>query len=101
MSEMERNPEVSASTRDEALFIPAALHKESRVAPLNDKGDLNSLRRQEPFPQVKMQLEGNPKLPTTTPRKPRNSPLHACGGPFMRQCFQRKPTFPLGTRKGT
>ena len=45
MSEMERNTEVPASTRGEALFKPAALCKESRGAPGNAKGDLTSLRR--------------------------------------------------------
>ena len=37
---MERNPEVPASTRDEALFILAALCEESRGVPHNAKGDL-------------------------------------------------------------
>ena len=74
---MERNPEVPASTRDEALFIPAAICEESRVAPYNTEEDLTSLRRHERVPQVDTQLERNPKLPTTTPRKPLNSPLHA------------------------
>ena len=44
-SEMERKPEVPASTRDEALFIPAGIREESQGAPHNDKGDLTSLRR--------------------------------------------------------
>ena len=38
--EMERNPEIPASIRDEALFIAAAMLKESRGAPRNAKGDL-------------------------------------------------------------
>ena len=63
MSEMERNTEVPASTRDEALFNPATLHEESRGAPRNTKGDLTSLRRCEQVPQVDTQLERNPKLP--------------------------------------
>ena len=37
MSEMERNPEVPSSTRDEALFIPAVIPEESRGAPYNAK----------------------------------------------------------------
>ena len=77
MSEMERNPEVPASTRDEALFIPEVMREESQNDPRNAKGDLTSLRRHEWFPQVNMQLERNSKLPATMPRTPRNSPLHA------------------------
>ena len=50
---------------------------------------------------VDRQLERNPKLPAITPRNPRNSPLHPWGGPFTLPSFQRKPTFPLETRKGT
>ena len=46
-------------------------------------------------PQLNRQLERNPKLPATTPRKRRNSCLHALGGPLTLQCFQRKPMFPL------
>ena len=101
MSEMERNPEAPASTPDEALFIPAVLREESRGSPHNDKGDLTDLKRQEWVPQVDMQLERKPQLSATTLHKLQNSPLHACGGHFTLQCFQRKPTFPLGTQKGT
>ena len=50
-SEMERKPEVPASTRDEALFIPAGIREESQGAPHNDKGDLTSLRRHEWSPR--------------------------------------------------
>ena len=32
-SEMERNPEVHASTRDEAPFIPVVMQEETRVDP--------------------------------------------------------------------
>ena len=81
ISEMERNPEVPASTGHYALFIPAAKLEESRDAHLNAKGYLSSLRRHERVPQVNTQLERNPKLPATTPCNPRNSPLHAWGGP--------------------
>jgi hypothetical protein len=77
MSEMERNPEVPTSTRDEAGFIPAAMCKESLGDPLNPKGDLTFLRRNERVPQVDTQLERNAKLPPITPHNPRNSPLHA------------------------
>ena len=66
---MERNTEVPISTRDEALFIPEAMHEESRGGPRNAKGDLTSLRRHERVPQVPIQLERNPKLPSTTPKK--------------------------------
>jgi len=101
MTEMERNPEVHASTRDEALFIPALTQEESGGAPSNSKTDLNSLRKHERVPQVPTHLESNPKPPTTTPQKPKNSPLHTRWGPFTLQCFPRNPTFPLGNRKGT
>ena len=77
MSEMERNPEVRASTRDEALFICAAMQEESRGAPRKLKVDLTSLRNHERVPHVPIQLESNCELPTTTPQKPWNSPLHA------------------------
>ena len=62
MSEMERKPEVPASTPDEALFIPAAMQEECRGAPHKAKGDLTSLRRHERVSQVDTQLERNPKL---------------------------------------
>ena len=75
-SEMERNPEVPASTGDEALFIPAAMLKESRGAPCNAQGHLTSMRRHERVLQVDTQPERNHKLPATSPRKPRISPLH-------------------------
>ena len=72
---MERNPEVPASTQDEALFITAATREESRGAPHTSK-DLTSLKRHEQVPHVHTQLEWNPKLPAITPQKPQNSPLH-------------------------
>ena len=62
MSEMERNPEVPASTRDEALFIPAVMCEKSQCDPRNAKADLTSLRRHKRVPQVDTQLERNPKL---------------------------------------
>ena len=40
MLEMEKNPEVPTSTRDEATFIPVAMCEASRGAPHNAKGDL-------------------------------------------------------------
>ena len=73
---MERNPEVPATNRDEALFIPAVKGEESQGAPHNSKADLTSLRKHEQVPQVPIQLEMNPNIPTTTPRKRQNSPLH-------------------------
>ena len=101
MSEMENNPEVPASTRDEALFIHAVMQDKFLGAPRNSKADLTSLRKHEQVPQVPTQLERNPKLPTTIPQKPRNSPIHTRWGLFMLQCFPRNLTFPLGTGKGT
>ena len=77
MSEMERNPEVPASTQDDALFIPAVMREQILGAPPDAKGVLTSLRRCEWVSQVKTQLERNPKLPATTPRKQRSSRLHA------------------------
>ena len=66
---MENNPEVPASTRDEALFIHAVMRDKFRGAPRNSKADLTSLRKHERVPQVPIQLERNPKLPSTTPKK--------------------------------
>ena len=43
---MEKKPEIPTSTRDEALFIPAAMHKESLCALSNAKY-LTLLRRQD------------------------------------------------------
>ena len=61
-------PGGSHQTRDEALFIPAALLEESRGAPRNLKADLTSLRKHQWVPHVSTQLERTPKLPTTTPQ---------------------------------
>ena len=89
MREKERKTEVSASTRDEALFIPAAKHEEYRFSTHNAKGDLDTLRRHERVPQVDMQLERNPKLPTTTPHNQKFSP--AClTRPFYAAEFPKK-----------
>ena len=63
MSEMERNPEVPASTRDEAGFIPAAMFEESLGDPLNAKGDLTFLRRNERVPQVTCNSRGMLSFP--------------------------------------
>ena len=101
MSEIGRSPEVLTWTWDEALLNPAAIWDESQGALCNSKADLTSLRKHEHIPQVLKQLERNPKFPTTTPQKPRNSPLHKRWGPFTLQDFPRSPTFPLRTRKGT
>ena len=60
---MERNPEVPTSTRDEALFIPAAMHEESRGAPRNAKGDLTSLRRHERSPRSTRNSGGTLSIP--------------------------------------
>ena len=62
-SEMERKPEVPASTGDEALFIPAAMHEESLGAPLNDKGDLTSLRRHGQSPRSTRNSRGTLRFP--------------------------------------
>ena len=63
MSEMERNPEVPASTRDEASFIPAGMPEVSQGASRNIKGDLTSLWRHERVPQVDTPFKWKPKLP--------------------------------------
>ena len=63
MSEMERNPEVPTSTRDEAAFIPAAMFEESLGDPLNAKGDLTFLRRNERVPQVTRNSRGMLSFP--------------------------------------
>ena len=76
MLEMERNPVVPASTKDEAIFIHVAKREESQGALCNAKGDMTSLRRHERVLQVDMQLERTPKLPDRTPPNSRNSPLH-------------------------
>ena len=76
MSEMERNPEVPTSTRDEALFSPAVMCEKFQGAPRHATEDLNSLRRHERVPQVDMQLKMYPKLYATGPRNKPNSPLH-------------------------
>ena len=60
---MERNPEVPASTRDEALFIPAGMPKESRGGPRNTKGDLTSLRRHEWSPRSTRNLRRTQSFP--------------------------------------
>ena len=73
---MEMNPEVPASTRDEALFIPAVMREESRGAPHNARrSDLPE--ETQAVPQVNTQLQRNPQLPATIPHKLRNYPLHA------------------------
>ena len=66
MLEMEKNPEVPTSTRDEATFIPVAMCEASRGAPHNAKGDLTSLRRHERVPQVTTQLEKNHEIPPSS-----------------------------------
>ena len=50
-AEMERNAEVPASSRDEALFFPAAMREEPRGGPRNAKEDLTSLRKHESSPR--------------------------------------------------
>ena len=100
MSEMERIAEVPASTRDEALFIPAVMRDESRGAPRNSKADLTSLRKHERVPQVPIQLERNPKLPSTTPKKTMKfSPPHKMR-PFYTAAFPKKPHVPSWNLKG-
>ena len=66
MSEMERNPEVHTSTRDEALFICAVMQEESRDAPRKSKVDLTSLRKHEWAPQVSTQLERQAEFHAST-----------------------------------
>ena len=60
---MERNPEASASTRDEVLFIPAAMCEKSQVAPHNTKGDLTSQRRHEWSPKSTHNSRGTLSFP--------------------------------------
>ena len=60
---MERNTEVPASTRDEALFIPVAIREESRGAPPKAKGDLTSLRRHEQSLRLTHNLRGTLSFP--------------------------------------
>ena len=62
MLEMERNPVVPASTKDEAIFIHVAKREESQGALCNAKGDMTSLRRHERVLQVDMQLEKIPYI---------------------------------------
>ena len=61
-SEMERKPEVPASTGDEALFIPAAMHEESQCDPRNAKGHLTTLRRHEWSPRSTRNSRGTLSL---------------------------------------
>ena len=63
MSEMVRNTEVSASTRDEALLIPAATQEESRGPPSNSKADLISLRKHEWSPRLTCNSRGTLGFP--------------------------------------
>ena len=77
MLEMERNPVVPASTKDEVIFIHVAKREESQGALCNAKGDMTSLSKYQRVPQVDVQLERSPKLPATTPHTQQNSPLHA------------------------
>ena len=62
-AEMERKPEVPASTRYEALFIPAVIREESQGAPRNDKGDLTSPRRHEWSPRSTSNSRGTLRFP--------------------------------------
>ena len=62
-SEMERKPEVLASTRDEALFIPAAMCEESRGAPQNNRGHLTTLKRHERSPMSTRNSRGTLHFP--------------------------------------
>ena len=61
-SEMERNPELPTSTRDEGLFTPAAMNEEPRIAPRNAK-DLTSLRKHEQSPRSTCTSRGSLGFP--------------------------------------
>ena len=108
--QVRRDPEIDVRNGEECWAscltsrwsptYPAAMREESEGAPLNAKGDLTSLRRHQVVPQVDTQLERNPKLPATTARKPEIHPARLMR-PLTLQHFQRKPTFPLRTWKGT
>jgi len=63
MSEMERNPEVPASTQDDALFIPAVMREQILGAPPDAKGVLTSLRRHERSPRSTPNSRGTLSLP--------------------------------------
>ena len=96
-SEMERKPEIPASNRDESLFIPAAMHEESRGAPRSDKGDLTSLRRHERSPRSKRNSRGTSCHNSRQTMK--FSPAHL-RRPFYPAAFPKKAHVSLGTQKG-
>ena len=76
-SEMERSPEVPASTQDEALFILSVMSEESLGAPRNAKGDLTSLRRHERSPRLTRNSRGILVFLPQLICKLQNSVLHA------------------------
>ena len=89
MSEQERNPELTASTGDEALFS-CTTTEESQEAPYNSKGFLTSHRHHEKLPEGTVTTRGNqiflPQL-----KKDRNSR-------FPLQC-ELRPNSPAMTRE--
>ena len=72
---MERNTEVAASSRDQALFIPAAMHEESQGGPHNTKEDLTSLRKHEWSPRLTGNSRGTLIFP---PQLHANDEILAC-----------------------
>ena len=97
-SEMERKPEVPASTRDEALFIPAMMHEESRGVPSNDKGHLTSLRRHEWSPRLTCNLRGTLHFP---PQLTANYEILPCMLQEALLCcsvFKESPSFPWNSK---
>ena len=74
MSEQERNPDFPAEQEMRpSSIVPTP--KESRNAPHNMKGFLNSNRHQEKFPEVTLATRGTPKFPAATQERPRDSPF--------------------------
>ena len=71
--QLERNPEFSASIRNDAYSI-AATREESQDAPHNFKGGLTFLRQHEKFLRSSSQLERNLKLPPITRKTSRDFP---------------------------
>ena len=99
-SEMERKPEVPASTRNEALFIPAVIREESQGAPRNDKGDLTSPRRHEWSPRSTSNWRGTLRLPPHSRQTTKFSPARL-RRPFYAVAFPTKAHVSLETRKGS
>ena len=104
LSELERNPKVPASTRDEALFIPAvigqaasprgeALFRCARPSGVprgtaNSTGSLASQRHPGKFPKVPGRRRGKRGFPAAPRERPRESFFNASRGPSPLPCLQ-------------